>query len=313
MDVNKATELATGLSRDVLIGSDFSENFTEPEKAREGYSQVFSKGFVRDYPLAIRHTSGRGIEVLYNAAVYKNEAGEVQGVFAAARDITKRKQAEEALVKAHEQVRFFASQCLTAQETERKRVAGELHDSIAASLGAMKFRIEKIAEEMKQGHSNPESLQDLGLMVTDINNEVRRIMADLRPSVLDDLGIIAAMNWFCRECQKTYSHISVENKIGIAEQDIPDSLKTPIFRICQEAINNTAKYSKASLVSVSLRKEHDKIQLTIQDNGQGFDPNTVRKGMGLSTMRERAELSGGALNIESGKDKGSIIRAVWPI
>jgi len=243
----------------------------------------------------------------------QDKTGKVIRYVGVAADITKRKQAEEALVKAHDQVRFFASQCLTAQETERKRVAGELHDSIAASLGAMKFRIEKIAEEMKQGHSNPESLEDLGLKVTDINNEVRRIMADLRPSVLDDLGIIAAMNWFCRECQKTYSHISVENKIGIAEQDIPDSLKTPIFRICQEAINNTAKYSKASLVNLSLRKEHDKIQLTIQDNGQGFDLNTVRKGLGLSTMRERAGLSGGSFDLESSIGKGTLIRVSWPL
>jgi len=96
-DVNKATELVTGVSREQLIGSDFSEYFTEPEKAREGYQEVFTKGFVKDYPLAIRHTSGKVTEVLYNATVYKNEAGEVQGVFAAARDITERKRAEEKL------------------------------------------------------------------------------------------------------------------------------------------------------------------------------------------------------------------------
>jgi PAS domain S-box-containing protein len=311
MDVNKAMELVTGVSRESLVGTDSSNYFTDPEKAREGYEEVFSKGFVRDYPLAIRHTSGRGIEVLYNAAVYKNEAGEVQGVFAAARDITKRKQAEEALVKAHEQVRFFASQCLTAQETERKRVAGELHDSIAASLGAMKFRIEKITEEMKQGHGSPESMQALGLKVTDINNEVRRIMADLRPSILDDLGIIPAMDWFCREYQKTYSHISVEKQVGVSEDEVPDFLKTPIFRISQEAMNNIAKHSQASLVGLYLRKEHDKILLTIQDNGQGFDSETVRKGLGLSTMRERAQLSGGSFDLESAIGKGTIIRASW--
>ena len=97
MDVNKATELVTGVSREQLIGSDFSEYFTEPEKAREGYQEVFSKGFVKDYPLVIRHTSGKVTDVLYNATVYKNEAGEVQGVFAAARDITELKRAEEAL------------------------------------------------------------------------------------------------------------------------------------------------------------------------------------------------------------------------
>jgi len=96
-DVNKATEQITGVSRDRLIGSDFLNYFTEPDKAREGYQQVFSQGIVRDYPLTIRHVSGHTTDVLYNASVYKNEAGEVQGVFAAARDITERKKAEEGL------------------------------------------------------------------------------------------------------------------------------------------------------------------------------------------------------------------------
>ena len=97
MDVNHATEIATGVSRQELIGQDFSDYFTEPEKAKEGYRQVFSQGMVRDYPLAIRHVSGQVTEVIYNASLYTNEAGEVQGVFAAARDITERKRAEEAL------------------------------------------------------------------------------------------------------------------------------------------------------------------------------------------------------------------------
>lgn len=88
MDVDRATELDTGVSRERIIGSDFSDYFVEPEKAREGYQEVFSKGTVRDYPLAIRHTSGLTTNVLYNAAVYRNEAGKVQGVFAAARDMT---------------------------------------------------------------------------------------------------------------------------------------------------------------------------------------------------------------------------------
>ncbi len=96
-DVNRATELATGVPREKIIGNDFSDYFTDPVKAREGYEQVFKVGSVRDYPLAIRHVSGKVTDVLYNATVYRNEAGEVHGVFAAARDITQRKQAEEAL------------------------------------------------------------------------------------------------------------------------------------------------------------------------------------------------------------------------
>ncbi len=94
-DVNKATEEATGFSREKLIGSDFCDYFTEPEKARQGYQEVFTKGFVRDYPLAIRHKSGRITHVLYNATVYRNEEGAIKGIFAAARDVTERKQAED--------------------------------------------------------------------------------------------------------------------------------------------------------------------------------------------------------------------------
>jgi PAS domain S-box-containing protein len=94
-DVNRATELATGVARDEIIGSDFSDFFTEPQKANNGYRKVISEGFMRDYPLTIRHVSGSTTDVLYNATVYKDEAGQVQGVFAAARDVTARKAAEE--------------------------------------------------------------------------------------------------------------------------------------------------------------------------------------------------------------------------
>ena len=100
MDVNKATEMVTGVAREQLIGSDFSTYFTDPEKANEGYHTVLSQGFVTDYPLTIRHTSGRTTDVLYNATVYRNEAGEVQGVFAAARDVTEHKRMDKELHSA---------------------------------------------------------------------------------------------------------------------------------------------------------------------------------------------------------------------
>jgi PAS domain S-box-containing protein len=94
-DVNQATEKATGVTRERIIGSDFSNYFTEPDRARTGYKRVFSQGFVQDYPLSLRHVSGKAMDVLYNAALYRNTSGEVEGVFAAARDVTERKQAEE--------------------------------------------------------------------------------------------------------------------------------------------------------------------------------------------------------------------------
>jgi PAS domain S-box-containing protein len=228
-------------------------------------------------------------------------------------DITHRKRAEEELKKKENQIRYFASQCLTAQETERRRMAAELHDGIASSLAGIKFRIEEIAEDMKIGLGSIESLQHLSSSVAQSIGDVRRIMADLRPSILDDLGVLPALNWFCREYEKTYSHISVEKEIRISEGDVPDPLKTAIFRISQEALTNVAKHSSASLVSLSLQKVGERVELTIQDNGLGFQSDVIVKGFGLSTMRERAELSGGTFSTQTVEGKGAIVRATWPL
>ena len=321
MDVNRATELVTGVSRENLIGSDFSDYFTEPGKAREGYQRVFLEGSVRDYPLVIRHTSGLMTDVLYNATVYRDEAGEVQGVFAAARDITERKRAEEALQESEKQLRYLSSQLMAAQEIERRRVARELHDGLGQYLTAIKFRVESFLQEISKSRMKikAKSLEAVIPMVQESVREIRRIQTDLRPSILDDLGILSTISWFCREFQTTYSHIRIEKEIEIREENVPDSLKMVIYRIMQEALNNISKHGQAELIHLAFRKSGGGLELSIQDNGQGFDMPKVlsverpKRGLGLSSMRERAEHSGGSLLIESAEGKGTLIRAVWPI
>ncbi|MBI4764266.1 MAG: PAS domain-containing protein [Deltaproteobacteria bacterium] len=229
------------------------------------------------------------------------------------RDIAERRRAEEQLKESEKKLRHLSAELMTAQEKERKRIAGELHDSIAASLSAIKFSIEKILDQKEQDEEIQGGLRDLVSKVQQIIEETRRIMSDLRPSLLDDLGIVPAINWFCREFQKTYSSLSIERLIGIEETRIPDSLRTPIFRICQEALNNIAKHGKSTMVNLCLREVDGGIELTIKDNGRGFDLGTVRRGLGLSTMRERTELSGGVFNIESAAGKGTVIRVSWPV
>ena len=147
-DVNKATELVTGFSRERLIGSDFSDYFTEPEKAREGYRKVISQGFVRDYPLTIRHTSDRLTDVLYNAAVYMSESGKIQGVFAAARDITERKQAEENLRAVNQQIQEAAN-VLVSSVSEILTLTTELA-SVSSETAASITEATSTVEEVKQ-------------------------------------------------------------------------------------------------------------------------------------------------------------------
>ncbi|NJD76766.1 MAG: PAS domain S-box protein [Candidatus Methanoperedens sp.] len=137
-DVNKAGELVTGVPRDKLIGSDFPSYVTEPEKAMEGYHLVLSQGLIKDYPLTLRHISGKVTEVLFNASVYKNEAGEVQGVFAAARDITERKQLEDKLSKTLEQMSLIIESLPVASyicKTEGDFGTIYVSDNIAAFTG----------------------------------------------------------------------------------------------------------------------------------------------------------------------------------
>ena len=285
---------------------------TERKQAEEALraSRLAAVNLMEDAVEARREVEQINAEL--EARVQKRTAELTEAIDTLQKEISQRRRLEETLRQSEKQVRFFASQCLTAQETERKKIAAELHDSIAASLVAIKYSIERIQSEMEQGLAKTESLPGLVAQVQQTMVETRRIMAALRPAILDDLGIVAAMNWYCREFQKTYSAIGVECEISLAEEDLPDFLKTPVFRISQEALNNIAKHSQAGRVCLSLRREDHGIQLTIQDNGQGFEECRVVKGLGLSTMRERAELSQGTFAIESGEG-GTIIRASWPL
>ncbi len=236
-------------------------------------------------------------------------------------DITKRKRAEEALNQSKEQLRFLSSRLLEAQEEERKRIAGELHDSIGQSLAAIKFNVENVLEKIGKAVNGRilNSLEQIIPLVQNSMEEARRIYTGLRPSMLDDLGIIATIGWFCREFQKTYQSICVEQQMGIEEIEISEPLKIVIFRIVQEALNNIAKHSGAELVNLCLERREGCLELTIEDNGSGFDVDSAlvkgshAKGLGIAGMKERTELSGGTFCMESVIGEGSTVHAVWPM
>jgi len=236
-------------------------------------------------------------------------------------DITERKRAEELLQRSQEELRRLSSRLLSVQEEERKRIARELHDGIGQSLSALKFLLENRLRTMEKNFP-PGDLQPLKSMIPMLQNaigEVRQMQTDLRPPTLDDLGIRATLSWFCREYQRIYSGIRIEQAIEVQESEIPHALKTVIYRILQEAMNNIAKHSGAKRVRLSLAEKNGWIQLRLEDNGSGFDPRKVlsevrtASGFGLASMKERTELSGGSFSIESIEGRGTILQASWKL
>ncbi len=224
------------------------------------------------------------------------------------------------LRESENRLRELSTALLNAQERERKLIAQEIHDSLGASLAAAKFKVEAVLSDV--GGGNPQTraaLENVIPLIHGTIEEARRIQMSLRPSILDDLGILPTINWSCRQFESIYPAIRVTKEIDVEEDEVPESLKIVIYRVLQEALNNIAKHSKASSVNLLLRKMDGAIELGIQDNGQGFDRREAQsridtiRGLGLDSMKERTELSGGTFSIESRKGAGTVIRATWLI
>ncbi|MFZ0928007.1 MAG: ATP-binding protein [Syntrophobacteraceae bacterium] len=225
-----------------------------------------------------------------------------------------------ALEKANEELRQIPSKLIAVLEEERKRLASELHDSIGQTLAAVKFWVEMTLKLKDAGDCNT-ALNHLEQFVPILQRsieETRSIYMGLRPSMLDSKGLLATLEWLRQECMKLYPERHIELEAGIAEEAIPQNLKVNIFRIAQEALNNIAKHSKAVWVNISLSKNGGEIELVVSDDGVGMDLDIIMQtstasSLGLTSMRERAELTGGSFAIESTPGEGATIRAYWPI
>jgi signal transduction histidine kinase len=230
------------------------------------------------------------------------------------REIAERKRTEQALRDSQKALRTLSLKIVDAQENERRQVAKELHDSIGASLAAIKYAVE--GRLMHMPEAPPDDTISLEKVVAHLNDtikEVRRISSSLRPSMLDDLGLLSTIEWYCRNSGEMYADTRLEARLEADEADIPDPLKIIIYRVLQEAVNNALKHGEATAVQVSLEALPDGIRLCVTDDGRGFDPQTAGKdrdamtGFGLEGMRDRAAMAGGRLAIDSQPGEGTTV------
>jgi PAS domain S-box-containing protein len=293
-----------------VLDKNATELFTEEEVKR--FSDVEAIiGESRRGPgeFFARHKDGTVFPVEVSTSEVTGRTGTVVGRIASFIDITDRKRLEKELRDSEQRLRYLSQRILAAQEEERKLIAHELHDGLGAALTNIKYSLERRLDDHPEER---QSLEQAVSMVQDAIKDTSRISRSLRPSILDDMGVIPAIRWFCRGFQEANAGIQVETGLEAAEEEVPEPLKLVIYRILQEALTNVAKHSGAQRVTITLRKTGGGIELAIRDDGVGFDPlEAGDAGMGLTSMRERAQFSGGSFSVQSHAGAGTAIRAFW--
>jgi len=298
-------------------------------------STVRGMHHVQSYDAVRLTKDGRCIDVSVTLSPLKDAVGQFVGVSKVIRDISDRKKAESLLRQAHEaleirvrertaelsaanhSLRILSNRLMQVQEEERSRLARDLHDEVGQLLTALKIDLQDI-QHGELGDSRFSSLTDSMQLVDRLLTQVRTLALDLRPSLLDDLGLVPALRWYVtRQAERngwTLS-LSVEGIVG----RIPASIEVSCFRVVQEALTNIAKYAKAKSLILTLCRKDQSITLVIQDDGIGFDVMLARQraqggeSIGLLSLEERVRLAGGSFVMSSAPGEGARLDLSFPL
>ena len=327
-DVNTSAELVTGYSRDELIGTDFTDYFTEPEKAKKGYKEVFKEGFVSDYALEIQHRNGSITPVLFNASVYKDESGDVIGVFAAARDITERKKAEEILrlkleelARSNAELEQFAYVSSHDLQEPLRMITSYLQLLQRRYQGKLDERADKYIYYAVDGASRMQNL---------INDLLEFSRVTTRASEPEPTDCEFVLNQVLSNLELFIK----QNKAIISHDPLPEVIadNTQLAQVFQNLIINGIKFHSegAPEIHISSEKKAEECQFSVRDNGIGIDPQYSEKifevfkrlhkkeeypgtGIGLAVCKKIVERHGGRIWVESKLGKGSNFYFTLPI
>lgn len=234
---------------------------------------------------------------------------------ALAHDIAERERAEEALRESRRQLQTLSRGILDTQEAERRRLARDLHDELGQVLTAIKINLQ--ARDRIKDQSPAELDAENVRLVEGAIQQVRRLALALRPSMLDDLGLLPALRWIADQTAER-GGFRVQLGADFPETRLVPAIETACFRIAQETLTNIARHAQAKRVAIELRHDGDELSMTVQDDGRGFDVADAQAhasagdSVGMLGMQERAELAGGKVEIESAPGQGTVVRTRFP-
>lgn len=332
-DVNTATEQVTGVSRETLIGSDFAEYFTDPKMAREGYQMVFSQGSVTDYPLAIRHVSGKVTDVLYNASLYRDKNGNVLGVFAAARDITESKRLGQTLQTRNidlETATTVAEEANLAKSQFLSSMSHELRTPLNAILGFAQLIESNVSPPTPSQKRSLDQILSAGWFLLELVNEILDL-AQIESGKVVLTREAVPLEHIMTECQELVEPLAIKRGISISfpRMEMPhwvDADRTRTRQILINLLHNAIKYNKpGGKVSMACTLvPQNSIRISVRDTGLGLSPEQLSQlfqpfnrlgreseaeqgtGIGLVVVKRLVELMGGVIGVESQLGVGSV-------
>jgi len=271
-----------------------SDNLREADRRATELSGQFRKRLL----IAVAITFGLGLILATATIVY------VGGLERSVEEKYKQSQI------ARRELQELSKRLVDTEERERKAISRELHDQVGQSLGALLLDVEALATLPDEKGSFREGLLNIKRLAQTCVNEVRNMALLLRPSMLDDLGLVAAVEWQAREISKRTGML-VETADENVPDDLPEEHKICVYRVVQEALNNCSKHAGAKRARVTLRRVPDQLQVVVEDDGKGFDAERVR-GLGLIGMHERVSQLGGELKVDSHPGRGTRVSADLP-
>jgi PAS domain S-box-containing protein len=332
---NKAAEALYGYSEAEVTGRHINDVLRNPmgEPQKESIrKELLELGYWKG--VVIYHTRNRGpLDIAISISRTHDERGQVDGYIMVCRDMTERLKAEAKLRQFNEELgslveektnelqlsnielRDLTARLQRVREEERGTIAREIHDELGQQLTGLKMDLHWVVKRLDGAASDQAGKKLRGTMslLDETIQTVRRIATDLRPSILDDLGLIAAIEWQSQEFQKR-AGIRTVFQSTIPEMDFPPDLAIGMFRICQESLTNVARHAAASRVAITLDPVEGGVRMTVSDDGKGLDPQKLaRKTLGLIGMKERALMMGGRLEIGNGEMKGFRLAVTVPL